>query len=447
MRNVLFLLLVIYTINAEAQENTQTLDLPTCINYAIEHNLNLKKQELSQQVLQNNYKQSKYDLLPDLNAMSRFGQSFGQTFSYEQSQFINQQVTSFNVGLSSNVYLFEGFRKMHTTNRRLLELETGKISYEILKNQLILEIVNAYLITLYNQEQLEILVEQLSTTDQQIERTQKLIESGTVAKGDLLALTSQRAEEESQLVGYENQIKVSLLNLSQLMNYDEGVFEIEKPDIENYILTFSDTLSMEGLYSEAIVFLPEIKLVEVQLDISKTGEKIAKSGYYPTLALSAALSSPYNNFAINPQNGSTDYMLLDQLRDRRQAEFGVSLSIPIFNKFRNRTNVANAQVETLTTENEIEKVKQDIYKIIQSAYNDVLASRENYNARKQAVEASEESYRFAEQRFNAGAISATDYNIEKNKLNQVKSRLLQSKYDFIVKTKILDFYRGADIQL
>ena len=140
-------------------------------------------------------------------------------------------------------------------------------------------------------------------------------------------------------------------------------------------------------------------------------------------------------------------MLLDQLRDRRQAEFGVSLSIPIFNKFRNRTNVANAQVETLTTENEIEKVKQDIYKIIQSAYNDVLASRENYNARKQAVEASEESYRFAEQRFNAGAISATDYNIEKNKLNQVKSRLLQSKYDFIVKTKILDFYRGADIQL
>jgi outer membrane protein len=185
----------------------------------------------------------------------------------------------------------------------------------------------------------------------------------------------------------------------------------------------------------------------VQLDISKTGEKIAKSGYYPTLALSAALSSPYNNFAINPQNGSTDYMLLDQLRDRRQAEFGVSLSIPIFNKFRNRTNVANAQVETLTTENEIEKVKQDIYKIIQSAYNDVLASRENYNARKQAVEASEESYRFAEQRFNAGAISATDYNIEKNKLNQVKSRLLQSKYDFIVKTKILDFYRGADIQL
>ena len=195
MRNVLFLLLVIYTINAEAQENTQTLDLPTCINYAIEHNLNLKKQELSQQVLQNNYKQSKYDLLPDLNAMSRFGQSFGQTFSYEQSQFINQQVTSFNVGLSSNVYLFEGFRKMHTTNRRLLELETGKISYEILKNQLILEIVNAYLVSLYNQEQLEILVEQLSTTDQQIERTQKLIESGTVAKGDLLALTSQRAEE------------------------------------------------------------------------------------------------------------------------------------------------------------------------------------------------------------------------------------------------------------
>ncbi|HPW66318.1 MAG TPA: TolC family protein, partial [Salinivirgaceae bacterium] len=344
MRNIIFLFFVICAINTEAQDNTKTLSLPTCINYAIEHNLSLKKQELSRQVLQNNYKQSKYELLPDLNAMSRFGKSFGQTFSYEQSQFINQQVTSFNVGLSSNVYLFEGFRKMHTTNRRLLELETGKISYEILKNQLILEIVNAYLITLYNQEQLEILVEQLSTTDQQIERTQKLIESGTVAKGDLLALTSQRAEEESQLVGYDNQIKISLLNLSQLMNYTDTVFEIEKPDIVNYILTFSDSLSVENLYSEALAFLPEIKLAEVQLDISKKDEKIAKSGYYPTLALSAAFSSPYNNLAINPQDGSTDYMLLDQLRDRRQAEFGVSLSIPIFNKFRNRTNVANAQV-------------------------------------------------------------------------------------------------------
>ncbi len=448
MRQILLLFIIISTTHIlKSQDNLAVFNLRSCIDYAIENNLNIKNQELSQKILQNNYTQSKHELLPDFNASSRFGKNFGQTFSYEQSRFIDQQVTSFNIGLSSYVNLFEGFRKIHTINRRLLELETGQSRHDILKNQLTLEIVNAYFLILYNQEQLEIIVEQLSTTKQQIEKTHKLIQSGTVTRGDLLALISQRADEESQLVGYKNQIKISMLNLSQLMNYNNGLFDIERPDLEHYMLTFTDTVSINTIYSEALTFLPDVKLANFQLCISKKDEKIAKSGYYPTLTVSAGFSTPYNNLAINPQDANVDYLLFDQLRDRRQAEVGISLSIPIFNKLRNRTNVVNAQIGVLTSENEIEKTKQDIFKLIQSAYNDVLASRENYNARKEAVDAGEESYRFAEQRYNAGAISAIDYNLEKNKLNQTKSRLLQSKYDFLIKTKILEFYRGVDLQL
>jgi outer membrane protein len=167
--------------------------------------------------------------------------------------------------------------------------------------------------------------------------------------------------------------------------------------------------------------------------------QIAKSGYLPSLTFSMGFSAPYFR--------SSNIPFSDQLKDNSQADIGLSLSIPIFNKFRNRTNMANAQVGILTAENEIEKTKQDIYKLIQSAHNDVVASRENFNARKQAVTASEESFRFAEQRFNAGAISAIDYSLEKNKVNQASSRLLQSKYDLLVKLKILDFYRGAEVQL
>ncbi len=449
--HITFLLFSVLTVLA-AQPQVKTLNLRYCIDFAIENNLNLKNQELNQIVLQNNYKQSKYDLLPDINASSRLSRNFGQNYNYDQSKFIDEQVTSFSIGASSDINLFEGFRKMHLTNKKKLEVESGKIRSEILKNQLTLEIVNAYLMILYNQEQTEIVTKQLSTTEQQIERTEKLIQSGTMTKGDLLSLLSQKAEEESQLVGFKNQIKMSLLNLSQLMNYNQGEFEIEKPNLEEFTLYLCDSLTVQNIYSEALAFLPEVKMAESELSTTREDLNIAKSGYYPSLTLSMGFSSPYSSSAVNPtdpnpSNPTIDYPVGEQLKDRRQAEIGLSLSIPIFTKFRNRTNVANAKVGLLTAENEIEKTRQDIYKLIQSAHNDVMASRENFNARKQAVNASEESFRFAEQRFNAGTISAIDYNLEKNKLNQATSRLLQSKYDLLVKVKILDFYRGAEVQL
>lgn len=445
--NFLVFVFAIIFFELTAQNETKTLSLEECIDYAIANNLVLKNQQLTQSMLENNYNQSKYDLLPDINASSRYSNSFGQTFSYEHSRFINEQVKAFNIGIMSQIYLFEGFRKMHTINKRLLETKIGQQRFDILRNQLTISVLNAYLAVLYNYEQIEIINDQLSTTEQQITKTEKLIASGTLTRGDLLAFITQKADEESQLTGYRNQLRTSRLELAQLMNHPEGEFDIERPDVEITARDITDTVTVDYIYSNAKSFLPEVKLVISQFEVAKEEQKLAQSGYYPTLILSAGISTPYNSLAPNPHNSNTDYRLIDQLKDRRQAELGITLSIPIFNKFRTRTSLANAKINVLSAGNEIEKTYQDLYKVIQSTYNDVVSSYHNYEARKKTVEASEESFRFVQQRFNAGAMSAVDYNIEKNKLNQSKSRLLQSKYELIVKLKILDFYRQGTIEL
>ncbi|MDD4745902.1 MAG: TolC family protein [Salinivirgaceae bacterium] len=412
-------------LHSQTEPREQTLK--ECIDYAIENNLTLKNQTLIQSILENNYQQAKYDRLPDVNASSNLGINFGQSFDLQANKFISERATNFNIGAMANVDLFNGFYKYHSINKRLLETHSGAFQSEIIQNRIILDVLNAYLQILFNKEQSEIVNKQLETTNLQIDRAEKLINSGTITKGDLLSLLSQKAEEESQLIAYKNMVRMSELGLIQLMNYTETTIEIVKPNINETIITTTLPEEIEALYGEALAFLPELKLTENQLQTSHQVLKLSKSGYYPSLRMNAGFST--------------------QLKDRKYFDLGMTLSIPIFSKFRNRTNVQNAKIEILQSENDILKTKQDIYKIIQSVHNDVLASRENYKSRQQLVTANEESFRFAEQRFNAGAINAIDYNLEKNKLTSAISKLLQSKYDLLIKLKVLDFYRGQDIEL
>lgn len=432
-------------LHSQTEPREQTLK--ECIDYAIENNLTLKNQTLIQSILENNYQQAKYDRLPDVNASSNLGINFGQSFDLQANKFISERATNFNIGAMANVDLFNGFYKYHSINKRLLETHSGAFQSEIIQNRIILDVLNAYLQILFNKEQSEIVNKQLETTNLQIDRAEKLINSGTITKGDLLSLLSQKAEEESQLIAYKNMVRMSELGLIQLMNYTETTIEIVKPNINETIITTTLPEEIEALYGKALAFLPELKLTENQLQTSHQVLKLSKSGYYPSLRMNAGFSTNYNNQFTNPLDIANKYGFSTQLKDRKYFDLGMTLSIPIFSKFRNRTNVQNAKIEILQSENDILKTKQDIYKIIQSVHNDVLASRENYKSRQQLVTANEESFRFAEQRFNAGAINAIDYNLEKNKLTSAISKLLQSKYDLLIKLKVLDFYRGQDIEL
>ena len=449
MRSILLTVLILHFILklTYAQTDEKIWNLQECIEFAIQNNLDLRNQTLNLDILHNNYQQSKYDLLPNLNASSSFSNSFGQTFSEDQVKFVDERVTSFNIGIFTSVQLFEGLRKYHTINRNLLEKENGQTRYEILKNQITLEIVNTYLQIIYNSEHTKIIEEQLLITEQQIEKTKKLIQSGSIPSGDLYTLLSQKADEASQIITYKNLTKQATLSLTQAMNLNSTGVEIFRPQIDSLHLMESLPPVIDSIYSDALNFMPELKYAEIQQQLLHKDMKITKSGYYPSLSLSAGFSGNYNNLAVDLATGSQDYPFFDQLGDKRQAQISLNLSIPIFSKFNNRTNVQNIKINIEQADNDILRTKQDIYKVIQSAYNDVIASVENMNARQQAVFASEESFRYAEQRYNAGAIGVIDYNLEKNKLNQAKSKLLQSKFDLLVKIKILEFYRGIELKL
>ncbi len=435
-------LLIFFSRNAFGQS---IFTLQQCVDSALINNLTIKEQGYTIQYLENNYQQTKYDLLPDLRASSRLSEYFGQTFNFERTRFIDERITSFSVGISSNVALFEGFRKYHLINRSKLDLASGKERLELLKNQITLEVVNSYLTILYNQEQSKILVGQIEITSQQIERAKKMVDAGKIPFGELYSLFSQKAEEEAQWNRYQSQVQMAKILLSQQMNIRNTEFDIVVPDLDSLTVDFELNSSIEQFVSEALQFLPEMRLAENSLLSAKYDLAIAKSALYPSLYLSSGLSFPYNSKAISPTGG--DYPFFDQLKDRKQAEIGLSLSIPVFNRFQNRTNIKNAQLQIITKESALDRTRQDIFKAVQSAYNDVLIAQKNLKSREEALKAAREAYRFAEQRFNAGTISAADYSQEKARLNQASMQLLQAKYDFVVKMKILDFYRGVKIKL
>jgi len=444
---LIFSISVVFLITILEPIQSQTVfSLRQCIDSALINNLNIKEQVFAQQVLENNYRQSKYDFLPDLNASSRVSEYFGQTFNYERVRFIDERITSYSFGISTSVALFEGFRKYYTMNKRLIDAQGGKFQMDLIKNQLTLEIVNTYLTILYNQEQAQGLKQQMAVIDQQIERTKKMVEAGKIPLGELYSLLSQKAEEEAQFNRYISQITIAKIALSQQMNIQTIDFEISAPDIDSLTFQFLQENPVDHFFDEAIHFLPEIQLADNALQSAKLDLEIARSRIYPSLYLSGGMSFPYNNKALNPTTGG-DYPFFDQLSDRKQTEIGITLSIPIFNKLQNRTNIQNAQLKILSSENSIQKARQQVYKSVQSAYHDVLNAQKNYQSRAEALKAAQESYRFAEQRFNSGSISATDYLVEKAKLNQSIIQLTQSKYDFLVKLKVLDFYRGIEINL
>lgn len=445
---LLTLLILFLTINPTvSQEIKKIWNIQDCVDFAVENNVELRNQTFSLDILENNYNQSKYDLLPDLNISSDFSNTFGQAFSEDRLEFVTDRITSFNVGLFTSIQLFEGLRKYHTINRTLLEQETGKLQYEVLKNQITLEIVNAYLQIIYNSEYKKIQQEQLLITEQQIEKTNKLIESGSIPSGDLYTLLSQKADEEAQITTYKNLERQATLSLTQAMNLAESEIDIFRPQIDSLPLMEMLPPTIDSIYADALNFMPELKYAEVMQQIRQKDVQIARSGYYPSLSLSAGFSSNYNNLAIDLATNSQDYPFFDQFGDKRQVQISLNLNIPIFSKFNNRTSVQNAKIYIEQADNEITRTKQDIYKVIQTAHNDLLASIENMNARQQSVLTSEEAFRYAEQRYNVGTIGIIDYNLEKNKLNQAKLRLLQSKFDLLVKIKILEFYRGIELNI
>lgn len=448
-RIYIFLLLLIFSYPSKtilSQEKLWTLQ--ECVQYAIDNNIQIKQQVLQTRYQENTLIQSKLNLLPTLNGRATHNYLFGRALdetTYEFTENQNIQSNSFYAGGSLN--LFSGLQNYNTIRRNKYQLMASEQDLQSIKDNISLNIALAYLQILLNRELVTTTDNQLQITRQQIEKTKKMYEAGSVAKGNLLQIEAQAASEELQLINLQNQLEISYLTLTQMLELEssEG-FRIVAPEISidtNTVITGD----VDEIFAQAQGLRPEIKSAELNLNASEINLKIAKGSRSPSLTMNHSFSTSYSDVALKLSNPLETYTFSEQLNDNINYGFGFSLNIPILNGWQINTNIANSKISIDNSRYALENEKKNLYKTIQQAYADAVAALKKYNASIKAVASMEESFRYTEQKFDVGMVTPVDYNAAKTQLLNAQSDMSQAKYEFIFKTKVLDFYKGLPLNL
>ncbi|MGV8140023.1 MAG: TolC family protein [Mangrovibacterium sp.] len=431
----------------------QEWDLQKCINYALGNNIRIRQQQTNTDYYGNELKQSKNNRLPSLNGSLGNSFSFGKSLQGDNTYAdMNSNTTSGR--FSANVTLWNNLSIRKSIDMADFNLKASLEDLQKAKDDIVLNVAAAYLQILFAQELVQVAEDQLGVTNLQIERTKKLVNAGSLAKGSLLEIEAQYAQEELNLVNQQNELQLSYLNLYQLLELPvSDQFKIIKPDLP--VVTANRTLlnSVE-VFSNAVQTRPEVKSAAFKLESYREQVEIAKSALYPTLTLGFDYSNYYNNkyrFAGTVVDGTlipgSKIPFDTQLKGNDQYGVGFNLSIPVFNKFQTRTQVKNAELQAMNQELELQNTKNVLRTEIEQAYTNALAALKKYIASNKAVESMQEAFRYTEEKFNVGMVNSVEYNQAKNNLTKASSDLAQAKYDYIFRSKILDFYNGVPIEL
>lgn len=448
---ITFLLLFFSTANGQ----TGPWSLEDCINYAMENNITIKQTVLNTRYNENILEQSKLSRLPSLNANANYNYSVGRALDQTTYEFTdNQQINSISVGASSGVSLFNGFQKKNTIEQNQINLMASYEDVQKIKNDISLNIAAAYLQILFSNELSLVAKNQLEITRQQVERTQKMVDAGKLARGSALEIQAQFAAEELNVVNSENQLLLAYLNLQQMLDLPfDPDFAINIPDLQ---LPEEDLLQLNvsDVYAIAGEIMPQIRSSELKLQSSEMELEIAKGRRYPNLSMSANYSSGYSDIRekidIDPVTKIPivgKYPFFEQINDNLSIGVGLGLNIPIFNGGMVNMNISNARISMENSQLELQAGRNALYRDIQQAHTDALAALKKFTATEKALISMEESFKYTEKRFEVGLVNTVDFNTSKNQLTITQSDLLKAKYDFIFKTRILNFYKGEKITL
>ena len=421
----------------------KTWSLEECVKYAIENNIQIKQQAIQTAVQKNSLDLSKFQLLPSLNGQASHSYSFGRALDQNTYTFFNQTLQSDYFYLGGSVPVFNGLQNYNSIQKNKYQVLASEQDLKNISDNVALNVALVYLQVLLNKELAAANENQLNITLQQIEKTRKLVDAGSVAKGNLLQIEAQAAQEELSLITMKNQLETSILTLTQLLELKTPAgFEVVVPEI-NVDANTIVTGDIDEIYAIAEKNRPDIKSSELNLTASQYALKIAKGGRSPQLSLNYSLNSRYTYLSNVPGIESFN----TQLKNNKNSGVGLSLNIPILNGWQVNKNISNSKLNVETSQYTLDGTKKQLYKSIQQAYTDAVAALKKYNVSIKAIASTEESFRYTEQKFNVGMVTPVDYNAAKTQLLKSQSDMAQAKYEFIFKTKVLDFYKGLPITL
>ncbi len=412
----------------------QPWTLQQCVDTALANNRNVKQHELTKKTKEIAYQQARQDLLPDLNASASHNWNFGRSLAVDNTyQNTNSFQSSF--GISSSFTLFDGLKMKYNIDARKSEMYASESDLEKTKQDIMMSVAAGFLQILLNKELLQISKDQLELTKNKIEQRKVLVQNGKLAEGEMYELYAQQSKEELSRTQAENTLKLSLLDLAQILELDH----FEDLDIvtpENFSEAELKLLSADEVLESALTHRPEIKGAEYRLKNSETNVSIAKSDFYPRLSFGAQYGTGYYNL-----NGIVNKSFADQINENMSTVVGFNLRIPIFNKFDVSNRVRTAKIGVESSKLEVDNAKLELKKNIQQAYYNAVSAQSRWEAAKKSEIASREAFRFSNQKYEAGRATLYELYQAKSNLTQALSEEAQAKYEYIFRVKILEYYK------
>lgn len=419
--------------------------LEKCIEYAWSNNLSIKQQNIEVSKSETRLLQDRLDFLPDLNVSFGHNLNWGRSVDLQNLEIIHNKLSqSTSASANASIYLLDGLSKLYgiKSSRKSLEISIQEV--ERLKDEISVSIARSYLQILLAKEVLAAAEESFNSLEKQRDRTRLLVEAGSQPYTSLLDIESQLASERVQVVTAENRVKTSTLALQQLLDlqYDPD-FQIMVPDIDYTIQKYTG-YNIDEIYAGALS-MPVIQSARLALTKGELDLKSAKGQFYPKISLAASYGTFYSSSTFAP-DGSV-YPFFEQFRDNINPSISIGLSIPIFNNWNVKTNVRNARLAKESLELDLRTKEQTLYKEIQTAVTEAETYYRQMEAAEANVSSMQESFRYVEEKFNAGALNSTDYTVARANLLKSRSEYLQAKYQFIFQLKIIDFYKGIPMSL
>lgn len=426
-------------IGAQAQERQVPWSLADCVEYALEHNISVRQQEISVAQREIDLNTAENSRLPGVSGSMSENFSFGRGLSMDNT-YENSNSTSTSFSLGADVPVFQGFRIRHNIELQKLNLAAASADLDRIKDNISVQIAQAYVQILYNMEILEVAKNQVAIDSLQVERLTAMMENGKASAAQVAQQKAALGQSRYSQTQADNNLNLSILEITQLLELSspEG-FSVVKPSAESLQPGILET--PEQIYAAAVELKPAIQAEMTRLDAANTQIALAKSSRLPSISLSGGVGTNYYTSSVRAATAFTE-----QIKNNFSQYVGVNLSVPIFNRFSTRNNIRSSQLSFQNQELQLESTKKSLYKEIQQAYANAVASQAKYLSSMEAAASAQESFELVQAKYETGKANITEFNESRTTMVKSLSDLAQAQYENYFNSKILEFYKGTPLR-
>lgn len=442
MKKSIIIAVLLFGVFAQAQNKKWTL--LECVNYALENNISIQQSLLDVDLADIDKNQAVANFLPNLNSNASYNINTGANINPATNQFENNTFRSASGGLNSGINIFSGFSNWKTLQRAKINQIASEYRLDKMKDDISLIVANSFLQILASREQLKVLQGQNEVTKENLKNTQELVDAGVLPQGDLLELKATDATQAQQIIAAENTLFIAKFGLAQTLQLkDYQNFDIADDDYGLVPETILDKDASE-IAAKAKEEINDVKIAQTNFELAQKDLELTKANYFPTLSGFVGYNTRWASTQINPFTGE-DIPFSDQLYLFDGTSIGLQLVVPIFSRFNVRNNVKRSKINVESLKYQLEQTELDLESTVYQAYNDAKNSKKTYEAALQTEEARRLAFEYAKERYDVGLSNAFDFNQSRTAYENAQSDVVRTKYDYIFRLKILEFYFGLPI--